>query len=183
MKLTNKDFLSVGSIIYFITLSSILFISIYNGKKIIQQITTNNVVYILYLLTVFTIYFIFLGMYYLDWTLNGIFVIFLMFSVLIGLISFLLIYFGSEMCTEVEEKSKVDFINYIIILLLIIIIYLGFYGRNEKWNIYSTIRFIILLIIARLIYYLIKIYNLKYRLIVDIILLIILFIIGKRFFI
>jgi uncharacterized membrane protein len=89
---------------------------------------------------------------------------------------------SKNICSDTKNE-KSNFAIYIFIILEIIAIYLGFYNRTMYlvWNIYDTLRFIIALIILRILYYIVKKYELVvYKTIVDITLVLILYLNGTR---
>ncbi len=180
----RTEFLTVNSLIYFSVLTLITLITFIYGYKILLDLTSNNKVYFLFSIFLFTFYILFLGMFYLNWNLETIFLLILMGSILFGFVSFLIIYFGNDICTEISKEDDKKFMKYIVIFLEFIVIYLGFYNRhNYDWNMYDSMRFILMLIIIRTIYYIVRHFNLPiYKTIIDVTMVIVLYINGYRMY-
>lgn len=172
----REDYFSVYSLIYFITLTTIMLIIFFSGFNFLLKETTNEKIYIIYGTLLVVIYIIFLGLYYLSWSLESIFVIILIFAFLLSILSFVILYFAPELCKKSEEKQEErNYMKYIFFILLFITIYLAFY-QSCGWNIYDTIRFIIMLILIRIMYYIVKKYDMSYnKTIIDVTLTIVLF--------
>ncbi len=125
-----------------------------------------------------------LGLYYLDWSLEAVFIAILFASVLFSFIAFLLLYFGDSVCAETKDEDEGKMMRYVVLLLLFIVFYLGFYHRDyTSWDLTDTIKFIVMLILIRLMYYMVKKYDLPlYKTLVDITLVIILFVKGRHMY-
>ncbi len=181
----RSDYFSINSIVYFTTLTIITIITFIYGYKILLDITTNDHAYLLFIGILSFIYIMFLGMYYLNWSLESVFVLILIASVLIGLISFLVIYFGGEVCKELKKEGETNFMKYIFMFLELIVLYLGFYNYHQytSWNIYDTFRFILMLIIIRTMYYIVRHYDLSiYKTIIDVTMVVVFYFNGHRMY-
>ena len=178
----RPDYMSVSSLIYLISLTSIFLLTFIYGHGIVLDLTTNFYAYLLFIAILTTTYVIFLGLYYLNWTLESVFIAILLMSILFSFIAFLLMYFGQNICQEVKDETNI--MKYVVIILLFIVFYLGFYHRDyTTWDLVDTIKFIIMLIIIRLLYYLVKKYDLPLlKTIVDITLITVLFIKGRHMY-
>lgn len=175
--------LRTSSIVYLVVLSTIvLFILLYGNNKI-SYISKDRSARILYSVIVIAIYIAFLGIHFMNWTLENIFIMILIVSVLLSIIGFLLIYFSKSICAE--RKSKINYVGYLIIFLAFIVIYLAFFDRTNytSFTNYDAARFISILIIIRIMYYLVKKYNKPlFKTITDVSLVLSLFLFGIRFY-
>jgi hypothetical protein len=181
----RNDINSIYSLIYFIILSLIFLSSLFYGYSKLLNITTNEYIYYIFFGILLAFYIIFMGIYYLNWNLEGIFILILIISVIMGILAFIIIYYSQSICEENKKDIEIEWIKYIFIFMIIIILIIGLYDINndKKWNIYDTLRFIILLIIIRILYYISKKYEMKYyKTLLDIIMIIVLFFNGKRIF-
>lgn len=154
-----RNFTSRGSIIYFTILTLVFIIVLFTGNFFIFQVTSADDRYAKYTYAGILLFFyvIFLGLYYLKWTIEGIFLMLLMFSVLFSLFAFMVIYFAPIICEEGEEiKKDSQWQQYLIVFLGIVVVILALYGRLDytNWTMYDTVRFVIILISIRLMYYL-----------------------------
>jgi len=179
----REDYFSVNSLIYFICLTTIMFITFYYGNKLILNTTTNHTAFLLYTGFLVSLYIVFLGMYYLSWSLESIFVMILVVSVLLGLVAFLMIYFGKNICEEGEKKEETNLMKYLVFILLGAILYLGFSHSESGWTMTDTIKFIIMLILIRVVYYIVKNYDMTmYKTFVDVTMVIVLYMKGRRMY-
>jgi len=182
----REDWFSVNSLIYFICLTTIMFITFYYGNKVILNMTTNHSAFLLYTGFLVTLYIIFLGMYYLSWSLESIFVMILILSILLSLVAFLVMYFSKIICEETgkeEKKEETTLLGYVVLILLGVILYLGFSHSDSGWTVADTIKFIIMLILIRINYYIVKHNNLPiHKTLTDIVMVIVLFMKGKHLF-
>lgn len=187
-KIIRQDYKSTNSIIYLTILTIIMIMTLAYGFKTLSELSADKRTKTLFTVILLSTYIIFLGFYYLQWNLESIFVIILILSILLGIVSFLIIYFGNSVCEDIgqgivgDEKGRIKFL---LVVATFIVIYLGFHNKNNynTWTLYDTIRFIIILIILRMMYYFIKKYELQYyKTITDITTLVILFLNGRRMY-
>lgn len=187
-KIIRQDFKSTNSIIYLTILTIIMLMTLFYGFRTLSSLTADKRTKTLFTVMLLSTYIIFLGFYYLNWNLESIFVIILILSVLLGLVSFLIIYFGNSVCEDIEKdfgKDEKGRIKFLLIAAMFIVIYLGFHNKSnyDTWTLYDTIRFIIILIILRMMYYFVRKYDLQYyKTITDVITLVILYFSGRRMY-
>ncbi len=183
--LNLKDMFTINSIFFFIITTTIAVLTSYFGTSFIQELSTNNTIQIGFNAIVFFIYFMVFAMYYLHWSFQSIVFVILAISVLFTVISFLIIYFGADACEEVESLGFQNVLHYLMVILLFLIFYLGIHNRNnyQNWTSYDTGRFILILVLARLMYYLMDKYDLQsYKTPLNIILLIVFYYNLKRIY-
>lgn len=185
----KEDFKSKGSIAYFTIVTIILLMILFFSFKEMSKLNADRRTKTIFTVTLFSVYTLFIGFPYLKWNLESVFVIILVLSILLGVISFLIIYYGNDVCTYMEDSSERSIENIEVKILLtvgiFVVIYLGIYNKNsyDIWTIYDTIRFIIMLIILRIIYYYVKKYDLSYyKTIADVLTIVILYFNGKRMY-
>jgi len=185
----KEDFKSNTSIAYFAIITIIMLMVLFFSFKEMNKMKADRRTKTIFIVILISVYILFIGFPNLKWNLESIFVIILALSVLLGIISFLIIYYGNDVCTYIEDSSESTIKNIEVKILLLIgifvVIYLGIYNKNDyyMWSIYDTIRFIIILIILRIIYFYVKKYNLSYyKTITDILTVIILYFNGKRMY-
>jgi uncharacterized membrane protein len=185
----RADYSSTNSKIYFSILTIILIMTLSYSFTKMSEFDADRRTKILFTTILISVYAIFIGCYYLNWSLESIFLIILVLSTLFGIISFLVIYFGNDACAYIEKTPGVSVenieIKILLIALLIMVIYLGIYNRDMYtiWTTNDTIRFIVMLIILRVIYYIVEKYNLSYyKTATDIIITVMLYFNGFRMY-
>lgn len=173
--------LSRGSLIYLIVLSSVFLILLLYGNKKVYDNTDKISGHMLYSVILLTVYIIFLGIHFMHWSLENIFIMILVASVLLSIISFLIIYFSKSVCTKAEK----DYSGFILTFLEITVIILALYDRTNytSWTIYDVVRFILTLVLIRIMYYLTKRYNKPlYKTVTDITLVLVIYLYGNRLY-
>lgn len=181
--ITNKIFATTSSTIYFITLTTILLTILFYGNYNIYKTTKKLSAYLMYSTFILSVYIVFFGIHYFEWSLENIFILILIMSVLLSIVAFLLIYFSKSICAD--QPTETNYIGYVIIFLQLIVLYLGFHNRTQYtiWTWYDVIRFILALFIIRTIYFLTNKYNKPlYKTTNDISLALILYLYGTRLY-
>ncbi len=177
--------MSMTDAIFLLIVSIIMVNVLYFGSRGISDITSNEYLIVLFYILVFGIYFIIMSIYFLGFTLQSILIYFLMFFAFAGLLAYFAIYFGSKMCKEIDHIAEAQLYSYIVIILQFMILMLGLFDRNNyySWNGWDTVRFLIMLILIRLNYWIFSKYEMPYlKTSNDIISLLAIFFGGKRIY-
>ena len=181
-----EDFKSPSSIIFLIIITIILIMVLFYNFKLMNKMDSDKRTKILSTIVYVSIYVIFIGFYFLEWSFENVLIIIIVLSIIFSFISFLIIYFAVDSCRYIEKNDiKNSKIKILLVFLIFLSIYLGIYNKNiyNNWTIYDTVRVITMLISIRTIYYFVKKYNLQYyKTITDILTVIVLYFNGKRMY-
>lgn len=161
--IVNFNKFNINSLIYFLIVTLIVFVGVYSGSNVLKELTTEKVAYIALLSFWFFIYIVALGLYFFHWNFTGISAMLLLIISILSIICFLIILYGNSMCEGLEKVTKREWLHYLLTGLLIIVFYLGFYNHSKmtSWDLYDTIRFILMLTIIRVMYYIVYKYEYK----------------------
>lgn len=177
------DFNNPGSIVYFIILTSIFIVSLFYGNTLIFKVTTNRYAHFCFAFLLILLYVIFLGIYFLKWTIEGIFIMLMVFSILLGIAAFIILYFGDQICREMEKEGERKFLGYVLVVLTVAVLVLTFYHRKGQYEWYDLVKFVIILVLIRIMYYIIKRENYQYvKTILDIFLVYIIYREGRKIY-
>lgn len=147
---------TIQSLVFFTVISTISGLSSYFGTLFIQKLSTNSAIQIAYNSIIFFFYFSSLAMYYLDVSLQTIIILVVAASIIFSVASFLILHFSATACEQLKRQNAGNITYVAMFIMLFIIIQLSAINRYNftSWDLNDTIRFSIILVIIRILFYL-----------------------------
>jgi hypothetical protein len=133
----------------------------YKTIKTLNEYDSDKYYYIIYITLILSTYILFLGLFYLHWSINNIIYIILMISVLMSFVVIILFFLSAELC-KVDSALTNNGIKYLILSLLGIVWILAFFDDVSNYSLRTTVKLVIELFLMAIIYYLIKKYDHPY---------------------
>ena len=161
--LIRQDYDSKSTIIYIIILTIIFLITSSIVYKFLSKLTGSNEPFKFIMFILSSIYVIFLLIYLFNWSFENVFIIFLMISILISFVLGIMIYYGNDICEELGEKTQNEKNNLMKVIFFMIafgVISLAVMNSSSAaFDLYDTIRFIGMLFLIRILYFICAKYN------------------------